>query len=136
MSIDIVEDNRVLFSGRNLDEGTMKVDVELSQWPTELLIMLADKGKNDVQFDDQGLIVRDKSIEVMAISINRFPLHVDLLDKVFDCQREGSNTISHENYWGFNGKVTMKLHSNTPMRYLLSYNNQFDVNKLSWNDHE
>lgn len=136
MNIDIVEDNKILFSGRDLDEGLLAVDLKVSRWPTELLIYLTGKRKNDTLCDDQGIIITDKSIEVVGITLNRFPLHIDLLDRVFDCEREGSTDISHENYWGFNGKVTMKLHGKNPVRYLLSHNNQFDINKLSWNDHE
>lgn len=136
MNIDIQEKEKILFSGRDLNEGTMDVNIRLAQWPTKLSIDLSNKQKNDTQCDSQGIIIKDKSIEVIAISINGFPLHIDLIDQIFDCQREGSSEISHENYWGFNGKVIMNLHSKNPMRYLLSHNNQFDINKLSWNDDE
>jgi len=85
-----------------------------------------------MEVDINGNIFKDKSIEVTGILINNFPIHQDLIDKLFICQREGSSEITNENWWGFNGKIKIVFDQANPMRYMLYLKNEFNMNRLYW----
>ena len=114
-----------------MQAGPLHIDREID-WPTTLLVVLSDKNPNDTQTDDDGNIVADKAIEVQQVFINNFPIHQDLIDKIFACQHQDSLHITHENWWGFNGTATLDLDQDNPMRYMLSLQNKFDMNRLDW----
>lgn len=135
MSIDIYQHDQLLYAGRDFDEGKLRVDV-IIEWPGQLIIKVGNKNNNDALVDDTGFIIKHKFVDVVGVLINNFPINIDLLDKVFNCQKEGQDTVTHENFWGFNGTITVNFDTENPMRYLLAHNNQFDINRLTWNNNE
>jgi hypothetical protein len=133
MSIDILDQDRVVYVGKNLDPGTQRIDCEIS-WPTVITIQLGNKGKNDTLIDQHGTIIQDKSIEILNVLINNFPINQYLVDKIFICRRAGSQTDTNENWWSWNGTVQINFNHASPMRYLLSLQNEFAMNRLEWNE--
>ena len=135
MKVEIYDQHTCVYTGENLTEGPLQIDCMIS-WPTTVNITLSNKGKNDTLTDDAGNIIKDKAIEVTQVLINNFPIHQDLTDKIFVCRREGSDCDTNENWWAFNGHVKILFDQPNPMRYMLSLNNEFDVNRLQWNSNE
>jgi hypothetical protein len=134
MSLEIYQNNCLLYSGKDFPEGQMRVDIPV-EWPGTLTIITGNKTHNDMLIEN-GFIVKQKYIEVIGLLINNFPLHIDQLDCVFDCCREDRSEITHENFWGFNGVITINFDAKNPMRYLLALNSEFDINRLTWNHNE
>lgn len=135
MKLDILDQKQLLYSGQNLQEGPLNISVEV-EWPTQLTIITSNKNDIDTQCDDDGNTVGDKSIEVVGVLINNFPVQIDLVDQLFDCRRDNSEEITHENYWGFNGTTTIDFLKPNPMRYFLELKNEFDMNRLQWDNHD
>ena len=84
--------------------------------------------------DNDGRVVANKAIEIDAILINRFPVQYELMESQFDCTHQGSDTVTHENFWGFNGQVRMVFDQPSPMHYMLALKNPFEIKRLSWVD--
>lgn len=134
MNIDILDQNQILYSGKDLQEGPLNIGIDID-WPTQLTIITSNKNNKDTQCDDTGHVVSDKSIEVIGVLINNFPVQIGLVDQLFNCRRHHSEEITHENYWGFNGTITIDFLKPNPMRYFLELKNQFDMNRLRWDNH-
>ena len=62
MSIDIYQQDQLLYSGRDLDEGQLKVDVPF-EWPGQLTIIVGNKNDCDALVDDSGFIVKHKFVK-------------------------------------------------------------------------
>jgi hypothetical protein len=135
MKIEIHDQDTHIYTGENLTQGPLQIDCMIN-WPTTVNITLSNKGKNDTLTDDAGEIIKDKAIEVTRVLINNFPIHQDLIDKIFICRRERSDFDTNENWWAFNGNIKILFSQPNPMRYMLSLNNEFDVNRLQWNTDE
>ena len=134
MSISIQDQDRTVYSANDLPAGAWRTSFEIA-WPTTVHIQLGNKGPTDTLLDDQGQIMEDKAIEVTKVLINNFPIHQDLVDKIFVCRRAGSTVDTNENWWAWNGTVQIRFDHTSPMRYLLSLQNEFAMNRLEWNDH-
>ena len=135
MKVEIYDQHTCVYTGENLTEGPLQIDCMVN-WPTTVNITLSNKGKNDTLIDEAGEIIKDKAIEVTQVLINNFPIHQDLIDKIFICRQEGSSSDTNENWWAFNGNIKILFDQPSPMRYMLSLNNEFDVNRLQWNSNE
>jgi hypothetical protein len=135
MKVEIYDQHTCVYTGENLTEGPLQIDCMVN-WPTTVNITLSNKGKNDTLIDEAGEIIKDKAIEVTQVLINNFPIHQDLIDKIFICRREGSDRDTNENWWAFNGNIKILFDQPNPMRYMLSLKNEFDVNRLQWNSNE
>jgi len=133
MSVQIQERERVIYSGENLPEGPWRINFEIA-WPTTVHIQLSNKGSNDTLLDTAGMIVQDKAIEVTEVLINNFPIHQDLVDKIFICRRAGSTSDTNENWWAWNGTVQINFDHASPMRYMLSLQNEFAINRSEYNE--
>jgi hypothetical protein len=131
MKIEMFDQTAPIYTGENLIDGPMRIDCAID-WPTTVNIFTSNKNSNDMEIDADGNVVRDKSIEVTGIAINNFPMHQDLIDKLFVCQREGSSHTTNENWWGFNGKIKITFDQLNPMRYMLTLKNEFNMNRLYW----
>ena len=112
-----------IYTGENLSDGPMRIDCEIT-WPTTVNIVTSNKHPDDSEVDINGNTIKDKSIEITGILVNNFPIHQDLVDKLFICQREGSVDTTNENWWGFNGKIKIIFDQSNPMRYMLSLKNE------------
>jgi hypothetical protein len=135
LTVKIKDQDRVVYTGEDLPEGPWIAEFNID-WPTTIYIQLSNKQRDDTQLDQNGLIIQDKVIEVTDVLINNFPIHQDLVDKIFICQREGSASDTNENWWAWNGTVKIIFDHTSPMRYLLSLQNEFAMNRLEWNTHE
>ena len=135
MKIEMFDQQLSVYTGENLPDGSLRIDCQIN-WPTELTIITSGKHPNDIEVNDNGIIIKDKSIEVTGVLINNFPIHQDSIDKLFRCQHEGSLDITNENWWGFNGKIKIEFDQLTPMRYMLALKNEFNMNRLHWDTNE
>jgi hypothetical protein len=135
MKIEMFDQQLLVYTGENLPDGPIRIDCQIN-WPTILNITTSGKHPNDMEVDADGSIIKDKSIEVTGVLINNFPIHQDLIDKIFICQREGSSEITNENWWGFNGKIKVIFDQLNPMRYMLALKNEFNMNRLHWDTNE
>lgn len=135
IKIEMFDQTTPIYAGENLPDGPMRIDCQIN-WPTTVNIITSNKTSNDMEFDSNGNILKDKSIEVVGMSINNFPIHQDLIDKLFVCQREGSSEITNENWWGFNGNIKIEFDQPNPMRYMLALKNEFNMNRLHWDTNE
>lgn len=135
MKLEMFDLTAPIYTGENLPDGPVRIDCEIN-WPTTINIVTSNKHPTDTEVDVNGNIVKDKSIEVVGMSINNFPIHQDLIDKLFICQREESSTITNENWWGFNGKIKITFDQPNPMRYMLALKNEFNMNRLHWDLNE
>lgn len=135
MKIDIYDQQARVYTGENLIEGPLQIDCMIN-WPTTVNITLSNKGQDDTLIDKSGKIIKDKAIEVTQVLINNFPIHQDLIDKMFICRREGSDVDTNENWWSFNGTVKILFDQLNPMRYMLSLRNEFNINRNHWNNNE
>jgi hypothetical protein len=135
MKIEMFDQTTLIYTGENLPDGPMQIDCQIN-WPTTVNILTSNKHPNDMEVDVNGNTLKDKSIEVIGILINNFPIHQDLIDKLFICQHDGSLDITNENWWGFNGKIKIIFDQLNPMRYMLSLKNEFNMNRLHWDTNE
>jgi len=135
MKIEMFDKTQPIYTGENLADGPLCINC-LIEWPTTVNIITSNKTPDDVEIDDGGNIIKDKSIEVTGILINNFPMHQDLIDKLFICQHAGSANITNENWWGFNGNIKIIFDHANPMRYMLSLRNEFNMNRLYWDSNE
>ncbi len=121
MSIEILENDRVLYMGKNFDEGPLDINC-LIEWPSTITIKLGNKYPDDTNINDAGIVINDKSVMLEKVSINNFPLEMQVMEKLVD------NII----YWGFNGEVKMKFTEKNPTRWLLRMKNKFELPRLTW----
>jgi hypothetical protein len=135
MKIEIFDHETPIYTGENFPDGPMRIDCSIN-WPTTVNIITSNKTSNDMEFDSNGNVLKDKSIEVVGILINNFPIHQDSIDKLFVCQKEGSSHITNENWWGFNGNTKIIFDQPNPMRYMLALKNEFNMNRLYWDHNE
>jgi hypothetical protein len=131
IKIEMFDQTTPIYTGENLPDGIMRIDCEIN-WPTTINIVTSNKHPTDMEVDVNGTVIKDKSIEITGILINNFPIHQDLIDKLFICQREGLSDTTNENWWGFNGKIKMIFDQPNPMRYMLALKNEFNMNRLYW----
>jgi len=134
MNIDIQDGARLIYTARDLQAVPLTIDLMIA-WPTTINIFVSGKGPNDTLLDDQGRVVQDKAIEVTQVLVNNFPIQQHLTDKIFLCRRAGSDEITNENWWGFNGHISMVFDQANPMRYMLSLSNQFDIDRSGESTH-
>jgi hypothetical protein len=99
-------------------------------WPSKIRIFVEGKNQNDTEVDSGGNVIADKAIELISIMINNFPLHPDLIDKLCCCRRSNQQSISHENYWGFNGLVEIIFDHANPLRFMLALSSKFEIPRL------
>ena len=125
------DQKKLIYTGENLIDGPMRIDCSID-WPTTVNIITSNKHPNDMEIDESGNILKDKSIEVTGILINNFPVNQDLIDKLFICCKAGSSDITYENWWGFNGSIKIEFNQSSPMRYMLALKNEFNMNRLHW----
>lgn len=135
MGVEIFDQGQLVYSGKNLPAGPGKIMFDIN-WPTTVDIVTSNRNFNDTENDNTGKIIANKAIEVTGVLINNFPLQVDLVDKLFNCRRNHDQQITHENFWDFNGKIQMNLTHHSPMRFMLSLQNQYDTNRLTWNNND
>lgn len=135
MRLDIFDQEQLVYSNSSFEPGPGRIDFQVN-WPTVVNIITSNKHPDDVLCDENGMIIKNKAIEITEIFINQFAINIDMVDQLFDCQHNDNPNIVHENFWGFNGKIQMHLTHTSPMRYLLALNNQFDGNRLDWNNNE
>jgi len=135
IKIEMFDQTTPVYTGEDLPDGPIRIDSQIN-WPTTVDIVTSNKHPNDMEVDANGHILKDKSIEITGILINNFPIHQDLIDKLFICQREGSTDITNENWWGFNGKIKIIFDQPNPMRYMLALKNEFNMNRLYWDLNE
>jgi hypothetical protein len=135
MTINIFDQDRPIYSGADLPEGDWRVDCEIN-WPTTVNIITSGRSPNDMLTDHTGTVIQDKAIEVTQVLINNFPIQQDLTDKIFICRPEDLDVDSNQNWWSFNGKTRLEFDQPTPIRYLLSLRNEFNMNRTEWNTHE
>ena len=121
MTIEIIENNKVLYIGKDLPEGPLDIICDI-QWPTVLTINLSNKNPSDTEIVN-GNITKDKAIILENISINNFPLGTRIIEQL----------VNDIIYWGFNGTVTMSFTEKNPTRWLLKMKNIFDMKRLLWN---
>lgn len=135
MKIEMFDQTQPIYTGENLPDGPLRINC-LINWPTNVHIITSNKMPDDVEVDGNGNVIKDKSIEVTGILINNFPIHQDLIDKLFICQHAGSLDITNENWWGFNGTIKIIFDHANPMRYMLFLRNEFNMNRLYWDTNE
>jgi hypothetical protein len=128
LNIEIFDDNDSIYVGQNLTEGPLRIDCAIN-WPTVVNIVTSNREDHDTMTDSDGIILKDKAIEVTNILINNFSIHQDLIDKILICRRNGTDVDTNENWWSFNGNVKIIFDQPTPMRYMLSLKNEFDINQ-------
>lgn len=133
IAVDIFDRGQTVYSRKEFNEGPNQIEFNVN-WPTTVSIITSNRNPKDTVCDSNGIIVNNKCLEVTGISINQFAIHMDLVDKMFHCQRNGHTDIVNANFWDFNGQIQMHLTHNSPMRFMLSLQNQFDVNRLMWNN--
>lgn len=121
MSIEILENDRVVYTGKNFDEGLLDINC-LIAWPSTITIKLGNKYPDDTNINDAGIVINDKSVILEKVSINNFPLEIQVMEKLVD------NII----YWGFNGEIKMKFTEKNPTRWLLKMKNKFELPRLTW----
>jgi hypothetical protein len=61
MQVEILDQDRLLYSGQNLQEGPLIISVKV-HWPAQLTIITSNKNDTDTQCDDTGKIINDKSV--------------------------------------------------------------------------
>jgi hypothetical protein len=133
MAIKIYNEDVLLYEQDNFITGPGQINFK-TNWPSVITIYSSNKNNDDTIFNDKGEVTTDKSVEITGILINGFAVHIDMIDKLFHCLRNGDNTITHENYWGFNGCTKIYFTEDSPMKFMLKLGNQFDVNRLEWQD--
>jgi hypothetical protein len=133
MALKIYNENLLLYEQDNFTEGPGQINFT-TNWPSVITIYASNKKNGDTIFNNKGKVIADKAVEITGILINGFAVHIDMIDKLFHCIRDGSNITTHENYWGFNGCIKINFTEESPMRYMLELGNQFDVNRLEWQD--
>lgn len=133
MSMQISDHTGVRYTNSNFEPGNVTIVCEI-EWPTQITIDLGNKHSDDMLLDKDGFIIANKAIEINAMLINRFPVQYELMEQVFVCKHQGSDTVTHENFWGFNGQVCIDFSKPSPMRYMLGLNNPFEINRLDWID--
>lgn len=129
--MDIFDGETLIHSSRDLDQGLTNIEFSVN-WPTTVTIVTSNRNVDDVKNDSNGSIIENKAIEVTGILINNFSMHIDLIDKLFQCYDGNTPSSTNKNFWDFNGKIQMNLTHNSPMRYMLALHNQFDGNRLIW----
>ena len=135
MNIEIFDGDKSIYVGQNLTEGPLRIDCPIG-WPTTVNIKVSNKGSKDTLLDQNGIIVKDKAVEVTQVLINNFPIHQDLTDKIFICRRDDSTVDTYENWWGFNGTIKIIFDQLNPMRYMLALKNEFDIDRLRQDTNE
>jgi hypothetical protein len=133
MSVQISDHTGVRYFNDSFDPGSIAITCCIA-WPTCVTIELGNKNSADTVIDNDGRVVANKAIEIDAILINRFPVQYELMESQFDCTHQGSDTVTHENFWGFNGQVRMVFDQPSPMHYMLALKNPFEIKRLSWVD--
>ena len=133
MALKMYNEDLLLYEQDNFTEGPGQINF-ITNWPSVITIYASNKKNVDTIFNNKGQVIADKAVEITGILINGFAVHIDMIDKLFHCIRDGSNIITHENYWGFNGCIKINFIGESPMRYMLELGNQFDVNRLEWQD--
>lgn len=135
MKIEIYDHYTHVYTAENLTEGPLQINCMIN-WPTTVNITLSNKGNYDTVVNEHNEITHNKAVEVTDVLINNFPIHQDLIDKIFICRREGSSIDTNENWWSFNGDVKIHFDQTSPMRYMLSLKNEFNINRLHWDNND
>lgn len=133
MSVQISDHTGVQYFNDSFEPGKVTISCRIA-WPTCVTIQLGNKQYNDMLFDHNGNIVANKAIEIDSMLINRFPVEYELMEAQFNCLHRDNNTVTHENFWGFNGQVTINFDQPSPMHYMLALKNPFEIKRLSWVD--
>ena len=131
--MDIYDSDLLICSSRDLNDGLNHIKFS-TRWPTTLTIVTSNRNQEDTECDSNGSIIRNKAIEVTGVLINNFGMQIDLVDKLFQCYRDNNPNPTNENFWDFNGKIQMHLTHSSPMRYMLALQNQFDGDRLTWDN--
>jgi hypothetical protein len=131
MSVQISDHTGVRYFNDSFEPGAVAITCCI-EWPTCVTIELGNKRSNDMIFDHSGNMIANKAIEIDSMLINRFPVEYELMEAQFNCMHSGSNTVTHENFWGFNGHVTINFDQPSPMHYMLALKNPFEIKRLSW----
>lgn len=131
MSIQISDHTGIRYTNSSFEPGPVCIKCTIA-WPTQVTIDLSNKHSNDIIQDSNGNIIENKAIEIDTVLINNFPIQYELMEQIFNCKRQSSDIITHENFWGFNGKVCINFGATSPMRYMLELNNPFEINRSGW----
>lgn len=132
MSLQISDHTGVRYFNNNFNEGNVEI-VCCIAWPTCVTINLGNKQPDDMIVNQDGTIT-NKAIEINSMLINRFPIQYEIMESLFNCTHQGSNVVTHENFWGFNGQVRINFDKPSPAQYMLALNNPFEIKRLDWVD--
>jgi hypothetical protein len=133
MSVQISDHIGVRYFNDSFEPGAVTISCCI-EWPTCVTIELGNKNPADTVFDSNGNVVANKGVEIDAMLINRFPVQYELMESQFNCTHQGSDAVTHENFWGFNGQVRIVFDQPSPMQYMLALKNPFEMKRLSWVD--
>jgi hypothetical protein len=133
MSIQISDHTGLRYFNDSFEPGAIAISCCI-EWPTCVTIELGNKNPADTVFDSVGNVVANKAIEIDSMLINRFPVQHELMESQFNCTHQGSDAVTHENFWGFNGQVRIVFDQPSPMHYMLALENPFEIKRLSWVD--
>ena len=131
MQLKIFDNKQLVYSGQDFDEGALTIAVPVS-WPTTVTVLLSNKTGNDTIMDENNTVIRDKGIFLEQLLVNNFPIETKVMESLLECTKQNSKEITNDVYWGFNGRVTIKLTEPNPTRWFLKLNNTFQLNRLKW----
>jgi hypothetical protein len=93
----------------NLLDGQFKCEVEII-FPSDLHIQLSNRNENDTIVDNDGNIIKDKSIVLTDISIHGVCVDHNYLEQFILLTTTEHDTL-HGNYWSRNGMVTIDFNT-------------------------
>ena len=83
------------------------VITENIEFPTTIYFDVFGKDKFDTDVDENNNILADKYIQLTDLIVDKAPIHILSLIKL--CKLETNDKILYNNYWGFNGRVTINF---------------------------
>lgn len=91
---------------------TVVIEVNATM-PSDIMLYLSGKGANDTIVSDDGKILADKHVELVAVEIDRLPVIQHFV------QNWPVSNNRRTSYFGFNETVVLELHEQNPFYFVI-----------------
>ena len=120
LNLEVFDKNKKLSVIPKFVTGYNSLNLEVSI-PNTLYFNLSGKNhKRDTLIDSNtNKIIKDKSLQIIGMSIDGKPLNKNRVAKMFYLKTE-ENKLINSAYWGFNGSVELALNCKDSLEYHLS----------------
>ena len=127
MQVTISDNMGIMYNLVNVIDPIVRINHSIVL-PTTLKFTISGKNYNtDTVVDSDGSISADKFVKLTNLSLGYVPISESTMFKICCYNTDKHDKSQFDNYWGFNGVVSIDFNHDSTVRWHFVNNNTFDL---------